>query len=83
MCVTLPWQVVSVDGETARVRADGRELLVNCLPLPDLAAGDWVLVNAGICVGQLSDEAAAEVTQILSGTGGASSDVDEDWSWAP
>jgi hydrogenase assembly chaperone HypC/HupF len=66
MCVMLPWRVVGVDAEWARVSASGSELVVNRMLLPDLAIGDWVLVSAGMAVRQLSDEAATEITQILA-----------------
>lgn len=67
MCVMLPWRVVELGADTVRVRSGDAELQVNGMLLPDLAVGDWVLVNAGMAVRQLSDEAAEEVTRILTG----------------
>jgi hydrogenase assembly chaperone HypC/HupF len=63
MCLMMPGQVVSVDGETCEVRTAGQVDRASKMLEPDLAVGDWVLVNSGTVVRVLDEEQAAEMSR--------------------
>ena len=59
MCITAPARVLAVDGDVAAVELDGRRRLASLAVLPDVVAGDWVIVGAGTVLRRL-DPADAE-----------------------
>lgn len=60
MCLAVPAQVLSVDGCRAQVDILGNRRGVD-VTLVDAAAGDWVLVHAGVAI-QVLDEREAAAT---------------------
>ncbi len=62
MCVGVPMQVVSIDGDEAVAEIDGvrREASLMLLAEP-VAVGDYVIVHAGFAISRL-DEADAQET---------------------
>jgi hydrogenase assembly chaperone HypC/HupF len=64
MCLVLPSRVVAVDGATVEVElADGERARVSSELRPDVAVGDYVLVDRGLVVETI---AADEAQAILS-----------------
>ncbi len=63
MCLMMPGQVVSVDGEICEVETAGRTDKASMMLEPDLAVGDWVLVNSGTVVRVLDEDQASEMSQ--------------------
>jgi hydrogenase assembly chaperone HypC/HupF len=64
MCLVLPSRVTSVDGTNVEVElADGERVRVSCELRPDVAVGDYVLVDRGLVVETI---AADEAQAILS-----------------
>jgi hydrogenase assembly chaperone HypC/HupF len=64
MCLVLPSRVVALGGDQVEVElADGQRTLVDALLKPDLAVGDYVLVDRGLVVETI---AADEAQVILS-----------------
>lgn len=63
MCQAIPRRVLRVDGERIGVDCDGRPLGVSALGLPELAAGDYVLVYAGQALERLE---ASEAEALLA-----------------
>ena len=66
MCLMMPGQVVSVDGEICEVETAGRRDKASMMLEPDLKVGDWVLVNGGTVVRVLDEDQAAEMSQAFS-----------------
>ena len=66
MCLMMPGQVVSVDGQTCQVQTAGRTDRASMMLEPDLVVGDWVLVNSGTVVRVLDADQAAEMSQAFS-----------------
>lgn len=62
MCLMMPGQVVSVDGEICVVETAGRNDKASMMLEPDLKVGDWVLVNSGTVVRVLDEDQAAEMS---------------------
>lgn len=62
MCLGVPGRIVTVweEGGTVLARADfaGEERRICLAYLPDLAAGDYVVVHAGFALTKISEESA-------------------------
>jgi len=74
MCLAIPMQVVSIDGETAICEIDGVKREASLMLVEDVQIGDFVLIHAGFAMEKL-DQADAEATlalfrQILAEGGG-------------
>jgi hydrogenase assembly chaperone HypC/HupF len=63
MCLMAPARVVAVDGALCDVESGGRIDRVSALLEPDVAVGDWVLVNTGTIVRRLDPDQAAEMSR--------------------
>jgi len=62
MCLMAPARVVAVDGTLCEVTVGGRIDKASMMLEPDLAVGDWVLVNSGTVVRKLDEDQAAEMS---------------------
>jgi hydrogenase expression/formation protein HypC len=61
MCLSLPGEVVSLNGPGAEVQTLGVRRWCNALMFPELRVGDRVLVHAGLIVQRLTGEEAREI----------------------
>ena len=68
MCLALPLRVVALHGDCADVRNGDRTLVISRAALPELAAGDWVIVLGGLAVRRIDIEAAEALTAAIRGT---------------
>lgn len=59
MCLTAPARVLSVDAEGATVLLGGRERRASTLVVPQVTAGDWVIVAAGTILERIDQPEAA------------------------
>ena len=65
MCLGIPMEIISIDGDTARCRAFDIERDVNLFMLRDQQPrrGDYVLVHVGYAIQKIAvDEAEASLT---------------------
>jgi hydrogenase assembly chaperone HypC/HupF len=70
MCITIPSQIVEIVDPIHRlafVALAGQKRLVNLSPLAPSSGvvGDWVIVQAGLAVGRLSEEEAQSTLVLL------------------
>lgn len=65
MCMAIPARVISLQDERARIETELQQLEVSCLFFPELAVGDWVLVNTGQIVSRLTPEEAEATRELL------------------
>ncbi len=65
MCLMMPGRVVAVDGQTCEVETAGQTDKASMMLEPDLAVGDWVLVNSGTVVRVLEEDQAAEMSRAI------------------
>jgi hydrogenase assembly chaperone HypC/HupF len=65
MCLTEPVRVLTVDGALATVEANGKRRSVSTLAVPEVRAGDWAILAAGLLVRVLEPDAAARITAAL------------------
>jgi hydrogenase expression/formation protein HypC len=66
MCLAVPVQIVSVDGEEAVVEIQGVRRPANLALVPDAQAGDYVLVHAGFAIQKWSAEDVAEYRRLIA-----------------
>lgn len=66
MCVAVPMEVVSRDGDTIVAEIDGVRREASLMILGDeVAVGDYVLVHAGFAISRLDREAALETLAMM------------------
>lgn len=66
MCITAPARVVTVDGDVATVELDGRRRVASLAVLPDVVAGDWVIVGAGTVIRRLEPADAQDLVERIA-----------------
>ncbi len=64
MCLAIPVQIVSIDGQDAQIDAGGVQRRIGVMLTPNVKVGDYVLVHAGFSIG-IVDPAEAEETLAL------------------
>ena len=65
MCLTLPGEVIAIDGDAAVVRVDGRLRRASALPVPDVRVGDRVIVAAGSVMARLDPAESEEIARLV------------------
>jgi hydrogenase expression/formation protein HypC len=61
MCLSVPGQVIELNGADAKVDVSGNTVNADTSLLPDVEVGDWVLLHAGFAI-QIYDEDEARET---------------------
>ena len=64
MCLAIPVQIVSIDGQDAQIDAGGVQRCIGIMLTPNVKVGDYVLVHAGFSIG-IVDPVEAEETLAL------------------
>ena len=67
MCLTYPGLVLEVGGDTALIALEGRERRASIVLVPEVKAGDWVLVAVGTVLEILDAKEAQEIVDLLDG----------------
>lgn len=65
MCLTVPGEIVAIDGDAALVRVDGQLRQAATLAVPDLRVGDRVIVAAGSVMARLDPSEADEIERLV------------------
>ncbi len=65
MCLAIPAKVISVEGFSALVSIEEVEYTASLLLLPDVEAGDYIMLHAGFAIEKVDPEYAAETMQLL------------------
>jgi hydrogenase expression/formation protein HypC len=73
MCLAIPGKVVEINSANmmrmSRVDFGGITRDISLAYLPDVVAGDYVIVHAGFAISQLDEEEAQETLQLLAELG--------------
>ncbi len=74
MCLAVPMQVKSIEGEVARCEIDGVQREASLMMVDGIEVGDFVLIHAGFAIEKLDAEQAEETLrlfrEVLAGGGG-------------
>ncbi len=66
MCVAIPYQVLEVkETSLAEIEIAGVRHKVSSALVPDVKAGDWVLVNMGTIITRIDESEAKEILNIF------------------
>lgn len=66
MCVGVPMQVISIDGDQAMTEVDGVKREANLMLLDQgVVVGDFVIVHAGFAISKLDEEDARETLALM------------------
>lgn len=65
MCLAVPAQIVSCDGDEAVVDLQGNSLKISRVLTPEADRGAWVLVHAGFAITQIDEAEARETWEYL------------------
>lgn len=66
MCVGVPMQVISIDGDQAMTEVDGVKREASLMLLGDeVTVGDFVIVHAGFAISKLDEEDARETLAMM------------------
>lgn len=66
MCLAVPVQVVSVDGNEAEVEIGGVKRKVSITLTPDARVGDYVLLHTGYAISVIDEAEAQETLKLLT-----------------
>jgi len=65
MCVAIPYQVVEVkENSWAEIEIAGARHKVSLALVPEVNAGDWVLVNLGTVIAKIEEDEAKEIINL-------------------
>jgi hydrogenase expression/formation protein HypC len=66
MCLAVPMQVISTDGETLVAEIDGVKRPASLMMLGEpVAVGDYVLIHAGFAISKLDEGEALETLALM------------------
>ena len=66
MCVGVPMQVVSIDGDAIVAEVDGVRRSASLMMLADeVEVGDFLIIHAGFAISKLDEDEARETLQMM------------------
>lgn len=83
MCLTRPVRVVAVDGASAVVAIGTMQRRASTLAVPEVQAGDWAILTAGILVHVLDEQTAQQMLAALDAATGIQTPGMEETDDAP
>jgi len=66
MCLAVPVQVVSVEGNEAEVEIGGVKRKVSIMLTPEARVGDYVLLHTGYAISVIDEDEAQETLKLFS-----------------
>lgn len=69
MCLAIPAEVISIDGDNARVSLGGVRKEVSLALLDGVSVGDYVLIHVGYALNRISPEEAQKTLDLFSDAG--------------
>lgn len=65
MCLSVPGEIVEINGSTAKVNISGNKVDANIQLITEPQIGDYVLVHAGFAIEKISEEEAKETLELF------------------
>lgn len=66
MCLAIPMKIKKIQGEFAQVETGRLSRTINIQMLPDIKAGDYVLVHAGFAIQKVDARKARETLEFIN-----------------
>lgn len=64
MCLAIPYKIIEVNGKRAEIEVACAKQQISIEVLPEVKAGDWVLVNLGLAIARIDEAEAREIMNI-------------------
>jgi hydrogenase expression/formation protein HypC len=77
MCLAVPVQVVSIEGNEAEVEIGGVRRQVSIMLTPEVKVGDYVLLHTGYAINVIDEAEAQETLKLLTEMISLSDDAEE------
>ena len=71
MCLSVPAEILSIDGQMAKASVGGAIREISLQLVEDMHIGDFVLLHTGYAIEKISAEEAAETVRLLRELGEA------------
>lgn len=71
MCLSVPAEIISIDGQMAKASVGGAIREISLQLVEDMHVGDFVLLHTGYAIEKISAEEAAETVRLLRELGEA------------
>ncbi len=65
MCLSIPAQVIKIEGQMADVSVGGAIFKAGLHMVEDVIAGDYILIHAGFAIQKISEKEALETLSLL------------------
>jgi hydrogenase expression/formation protein HypC len=65
MCLSIPAQVISIDGQIAEVSVGGTLVKANLSLVDNIKTGEYILLHAGFALQKINEEEATETLDIF------------------
>ena len=65
MCLSIPAQVISIDGQVAEVSVGGTLVKANLSLVDNIKTGEYILLHAGFALQKINEEEATETLDIF------------------
>ena len=65
MCLSIPAQVVSIEGDVAQASVGGTIVTAGLQLVEDVKVGDYILIHTGFALQKISEEEAQETLQTI------------------
>lgn len=75
MCLAIPAEVISIEGDDAQVSLGGVKKIVSLALVDDVAVGDYVLIHVGYALNKISPEEAQKTLDLFAEAGMLLSEV--------
>ncbi|WP_456380740.1 HypC/HybG/HupF family hydrogenase formation chaperone [Thiolapillus sp.] len=69
MCLAMPAEVITIDGETGKVNLGGVHKEISLALVEDVQVGDFVLVHVGYALNKVSPEEAEQTLALFAEAG--------------
>jgi hydrogenase expression/formation protein HypC len=65
MCLSIPAQVISIEGDIAQASVGGTIVSAGLQMVEDVKVGDYILIHTGFALQKISEEEAQETLQTI------------------
>jgi len=69
MCLSVPYKIISVDGDWAEVETAGNSRKINLTLIKNAQIGDYVLAHGDLAINKISKDEAEKIKSLLSEIG--------------
>lgn len=76
MCLSVPAEIISIDGQSARASVGGAVREISLQLVDDIIVGDFVLLHTGFAIEKISKEEAEETVRLLQELGETDLEID-------